>query len=162
MEPSIKSKKKKDPVYGLKTPDDQSYDIRFVGDSESIFTKSRVEPKELEERALRIHEKYDPEEEFLRYEYSYNASISSAIHQEMVKKYILSDKNPPERDMAQLDACLDALEHRRRVAYLEGEGYTYNRTKNHLAKTHHALKEYDQLDDSQKKRIFSPGDIQNE
>ena len=63
----------------------QGYDISFVGDIESAYSRDAVLFSELEKVALARHMKWGAEEEFWRIEYCYRSSIASAIH----KKYKL-------------------------------------------------------------------------
>ena len=124
----------------------QGYDISFVGDIESAYSRDAVLFSELEKVALARHMKWGAEEEFWRIEYCYRSSIASAIH----KKYKLycgvpgSEKEPCDRNEEERQ-LLRRLEHKRWNAYMRSEGYVYNETRNDLAKAHNCLKPFSEL-----------------
>lgn len=124
----------------------QGYDISFVGDIESAYSRDAVLFSELEKVALARHMKWGAEEEFWRIEYCYRSSIASAIH----KKYKLycgvpgAEKEPCDRNEEERQ-LLCRLEHKRWNAYMRSEGYVYNETRNDLAKAHNCLKPFSEL-----------------
>ncbi len=124
----------------------QGYDISFVGDIESAYSRDAVLFSELEKVALARHMKWGAEEEFWRIEYCYRSSIASAIH----KKYKLycgvpgAEKEPCDRNEKERQ-LLRRLEHKRWNAYMRSEGYVYNETRNDLAKAHNCLKPFSEL-----------------
>ena len=124
----------------------QGYDISFIGDIESAYSRDAVLFSELEKVALARHMKWGAEEEFWRIEYCYRSSIASAIH----KKYKLycgvpgAEKEPCDRNEEERQ-LLRRLEHKRWNAYMRSEGYVYNETRNDLAKAHNCLKPFSEL-----------------
>ncbi len=128
----------------------QGYDISFVGDIESAYSRDAVLFSELEKVALARHMKWGAEEEFWRIEYCYRSSIASAIH----KKYKLycgvpgAEKEPCDRNEEERQ-LLRRLEHKRWNAYMRSEGYVYNETRNDLAKAHNCLKPFSELSEKE-------------
>lgn len=131
--------------------DTPAYEIEFVGDIKTSYSKEVILNSEVEKKALARHLLWGSEESFWEYEYNYRSSVASAIHQKM--KLLLNipyanvepDKRPEkERDM------LRKLEHCRWSAYVRSEGYTRGEIRNDLAKKHPCLVPYDDLSDEEK------------
>lgn len=142
----------KELLKGIKNFKGQDYNIDFIGDIESSYSKNVLLNSEIEKKALARHKAWGgTEEDFWRYDYNYRASIASVIHKQM--KILCQmpgiEKKPSERaEDERLN--LRILEHRRWNAYMRSEGYVYGGTiekqgRNDLAKMHNFLVPFDEL-----------------
>lgn len=142
----VKDAEKKRALEGIKNYSGQYYDIDFVGDIQNFYTVGNVIGSDLEKEALKRHLHWGAQEEFWRYEYNYRSSVASALHRKM--KIICEipgiEKAPEERSQGER-LNLRMLEHRRWNAYMRSEGYTYDKQRDNLAKTHPCLLTYEAL-----------------
>ena len=136
----------------------QSYDIAFIGDKESSYSREMIMESELEQTALQRHLKWGKEDDFWNYEYNYRSSVASAIHMRarILCGIAAADKREDELTVAERDA-IETLEHRRWNAYMRAEGYVYSGSKdpasrNDLAKMHHDLVDYASLSEEDKRK----------
>ena len=137
----------------------QPYDIQFIGDVESSYTEEVIVGTELERQALSRHLKENrPEEDFWNFEYNYRSSVASAIHFKARVLCGIKGAGKREEDLtADERQIIESLEHRRWNAYMRAEGYIYSgssdpATRNDLAKMHHDLVSFDQLDEAEKRK----------
>lgn len=137
----------------------QPYNIDYIGDIRLEYSESVIINSELESIALERHKKWGDEESFWAYEYNYNSSVASVIHKKA--RDICGVKgtdtlNNPNQSIDALSAderdSLQCLEHRRWNAYMRAEGYVYGYPRDDIAKTHHCLKPYYDLDPSDRKK----------
>lgn len=145
----------------------EKYKIQFIGALNKMYSIDSVKTTDLEKKALGIHmngEWYQGNEEddtshgaeknkqkkkeFSEYEYYYNSSISTAIHNELKKNIldIIDDQGRLKPDKEELVA---ELEHRRWNAYMRTEGFIYSPYRNDLGKMHNDLKSYDELSEEE-------------
>lgn len=113
------------------------YDIEFIGDLKSTYTREVILSSELEAEALERHKKWGSEEDFWKYEYNYKSSEAAAIHIKARKACGQFSGVSSESEKC--------LEHRRWNAYMRSEGFVYSSKRNNLAKTHHDLVSYYEL-----------------
>ena len=141
----------------------QSYDIKFIGDTASFYSERVIIDSAVENDAFARHCAYcngdkDREEEFWRYEYCYRSSTASAIHAEARKKCGIKGAFKKEEELeGDEKITIELLEHRRWNAYMRAEGYVYSgspekSSRNDLAKMHHNLVEYSSLSESDKRK----------
>ena len=135
---------------GLHNYRGQSYDIDYIGDRQSSYSEDVIMYMEVEDLALQRHLKWGDEQDFWKFDYNYRSSIASAIHHEMKIQCGIpgADQAPDERSDADRVA-LRILEHRRWNAFMRSEGYSYNPVRNVLAKTHHCLVPFWELDEKE-------------
>ncbi len=154
---------------GAKNFKAQPYNIDYIGDIETLYSKNVILNSELEKEAFSIHLKYGlPENfsslsdderhriffalkrEFYSYEYNYRSSMASALHLKARIACGLYDSGTAEDIRS-----LSMLEHRRWNAYMRTEGYVFSgkmekSTRNDMAKMHHLLVPFDELTDAEK------------
>ncbi len=124
----------------------QSYDIDFIGNIESIYSANTILGTKIVLEGLARHKKWGTEESFWKYEYNSKSSVASAIHKyaKLTCKIPGADKPAGERSPDE-KYNIRRLEHRRWNAYMRSEGYTYSEKRNDLAKTHNCLIPFDKL-----------------
>lgn len=134
-----------------------SYDIHFVGDLQSSYSKETIVDSQLHQIALQRHLRWGDESSFWAYEFNFHSSVAAAIHLKMrsVCKMPWAGKTEAELTIQERDA-LERLEHRRWNAYMRSEGYRHSgsvdkSSRNDLAKLHNNLVPYDQLPDKIKR-----------
>ena len=138
---------------GIKNFKGQTYDIDFIGDIETSYCEDVILGSAVELEALSRHLSGGyPEDAFWNYEYNYRSSIATTIHYYARiacgipgAGKLDSELTDEERDI------LEILEHKRWVAYVRGEGYIENETRNDLAKMHNNLVPYGKLKHSIKR-----------
>lgn len=142
----VRETEKAKALQGIKNYSGQEYNIHFFGDLETSFSETVILNSELEEMALKRHKRWGAEEDFWKYEYNYQSSIASVIHQKAKNLCGISgiDKNPDERNEHDKWA-IRILEHRRWNAYMRAEGYVFAEKRNNLAKTHPCLVKFADL-----------------
>ncbi len=154
----IKSTAKKEALEHAANYSNQPYDVQYIGDTESLYTKNVIINSDLENEALQRHLRWGQEDDFWRFDYNHNSSMASALHLR-VKKLLdipgikLSPDQRTERDKL----MLRKLEHRRWNAYMRSEGYVYSgsldkSSRNNLGKMHHCLVTFDLLSDKEKQK----------
>ena len=132
----------------------QTYDIDLIGDMKSLYSVSAIIRTKYEHEALSRHMKWGGEKSFWEFEYNYNSSIASAIHSKAKKKLDIpgtevdseTRKVKYEKNFDVIDR-LRRLEHRRWNAYMRTEGYSFGKKRDDLAKLHHCLVPFDELDE---------------
>ncbi len=128
----------------------QAYDIDFVGDVNSLYSKNVIIASELEKDAFARHISYcngDKEQEnnFWKYEYCYRSSIATAVHAKARIECGIPGAGKTEAEMTEYERdTLAALEHRRWEAYMRADGYVYSgspdrSSRNDLGKMHNNL-----------------------
>jgi len=143
---------------GIKNYRGQSYDIDFIGDLASSYTRTVIMDSELEEEALQRHLKWGQEEEFWTYEYNYRSSVASAIHLHARIQCGIPGADKKEEELTEEErSIIETLEHRRWNAYMRSEGYVYSGSKdkasrNDLARQHHDLVDYSSLLEEEKRK----------
>lgn len=142
---------KKEALNGITNFKKQQYQIDFIGDMKSSYSKSVILNSDIEQEALKRHMKWGAESEFWQYDYNYKSSVASAIHYKMKKLCGIPgiEKAPQDRSEEEIWP-IRILEHRRWNAYMRSEGYVYGGTieregRNDLAKLHNCLVPFDQL-----------------
>ncbi len=136
----------------------QPYGIEFVGDLETSYSEAVILNSELEAAALRRHLKWGKEEEFWQYEYNYNSSVASALHQRARVACGIPGADKREEDLSEEErTTIERLEHRRWNAYMRSEGYVYSgspdkSSRSDLGKMHHDLVDYASLNDEEKRK----------
>lgn len=140
-----------------------SYDIDFIGDIESSYSREVVVDSELCRAALERHLKWGQEREFWAYEFNFHSSVAAAIHLRLRKLCGMpgSDKQEHELTLEERDA-LEILEHRRWNAYMRGEGYVYSgstdkASRNDLARAHNDLVPFEGLTEAEKRKDSAIG-----
>lgn len=143
------------------------YKIEFVGDRDTLYSSDIIIDSTLEKEALAIHERYmtdaakaeDPDRiSFYGYEYNYNSSMASAIHNSVREKLKVPGAGKEEGSLSQAELdFIEVLEHRRWNAYMRSEGYVYSGSKdkasrNNLGKMHHNLVCYEDLPEEDKRK----------
>lgn len=128
-----------------------SYDIHFIGDLQSSYSRENIVDSQLHQIALQRHLRWGDEKEFWAYEFNFHSSIATAIHLKMRRVCGMpwAGKTQAELTDEERDA-LERLEHRRWNAYMRSEGYSYSgslekSSRNDLAKLHNNLVPYDDL-----------------
>lgn len=136
----------------------QRYDIDWIGDIASSFSEKVILNSELEDEALRLHQKWGKEEEFWQYEYNYRSSTASALHRAARTACGIPGADKPEGELTEEERdVIERLEHRRWNAYMRSEGYVYSgsrekSSRNDLAKMHHDLVDYAALTEEEKRK----------
>lgn len=154
----IYSTDEKQALSGITNYRGQSYDIEFIGDTNTSYSEAVIMNSELEADALRRHLKWGKEEEFWQYEYNYNSSVASAIHMKARIACGIPGATKKEEDLTEEERkTIEALEHRRWNAYMRSEGYIYSgspkeSSRNDLAKMHHDLVDYSSLAEEEKRK----------
>ncbi len=143
------------------------YKIDFVGDRDTLYSADIIIDSSLEKEALAIHERYmssddkkeDPDRiSFWGYEYNYNSSMASAIHNSVRVKLNVPGAGKEEGSLNQKELdFIEVLEHRRWNAYMRSEGYVYSgskdkKSRNNLGKMHHNLVCYEDLPEEDKRK----------
>ena len=162
-------------IYNPTSP--QHYDSKYVvfstGDIVSNYSEECLLNSELEHLALERHLKYvkkvvehadiseeekekkiqSEEESFWKIDYNYRSSIASAIHTEYKHKLgtpgiekDLADRTEDEKWFYRY------LEHQRWNAYVRSEGFVFAPVRDKVAKTHHLLIPFDELDQSEQEK----------
>lgn len=128
-----------------------SYDIHFIGDLQSSYSRENIVDSQLYQVALQRHLRWGDERDFWAYEFNFHSSVAAAIHLKMRKVCGMpwAGKTEAELNDAERDA-LERLEHRRWNAYMRSEGFVYSgsiekSSRNDLAKLHNNLVPYDDL-----------------
>lgn len=142
---------KKNSMTGITNHRNQQYNIDFLGDLSSCFSKKVILNSILEQKALARHLKWGKEDEFWKYSYNYNSSIASVIHRKLKKMCGMAgiEKSVDERSEEE-KVNLRILEHKRWNAYVRSQGYVYGGTveksgRNDMAKTHNCLVSFSKL-----------------
>ncbi len=143
------------------------YKIEFVGDRDTLYSADIIIDSGLERAALDIHERHmsdeakaeDPDRiTFWGYEYNYNSSMASAIHNAVRIEMGVPGAGKDEDSLTEEEkAFIEVLEHRRWNAYMRSEGFVYSGSKdkasrNNLGKMHHNLVCYEELPDEDKRK----------
>ncbi len=125
----------------------QMYDIKFIGDLQSLYSKEVIINRELEDEAKQIHLQWGEEGLFWRNEYNYSSSQASALHARarIACKLQGADKHPDELSDEEKE-LIGKIEHRRWSVYMRSEGYVYGERRNDLGQQHHDLVDYSSLD----------------
>lgn len=124
----------------------QPYNISFIL-PEKIYTYENILNVELEKMGKKMYLTWCGStnggtfDDFYNYEFNYRSSIAASTFWEIRKKHNqnieVSDKN-------------QRLEHWRWNAYMRSEGFRYAPERNDIAKEHHNLVPYDELDEKTK------------
>ena len=133
---------------------DQPYNIECIGSYESTYSYEFVINSELEKAAIAVHMRYDVSTmSFFSYAYNFRSSCASAVHEKVRSELGVngSNKKASERTPEEISAT-EVLEHKRWSAWIRSEGYIYNPVRNDLAKTHHDLKYFSDLDEATKRK----------
>lgn len=150
-------------LQGIKNFKGQSYDIEFIGDSESSYAVDVIIDSELEDDALARHLKWGAEEDFWNYEYNYRSSTASAIHMKARIKCGIPGADKKTEDLTEDEKnTIEILEHKRWNAYMRAEGYVFSgstdkSSRNDLAKMHHDLVDFSLLTDEEKRKDSNVG-----
>lgn len=140
-----------------------SYDIDFIGDIESSYSREVIVDSELCKAALERHLKWGQEREFWAYEFNFHSSIAAAIHLRLRKLCGMPGSDKQERELTPEERdALEILEHRRWNAYMRGEGYVYSgstdkASRNDLAKAHNDLVPFEGLTEEEKRKDSAIG-----
>ena len=154
----VKSTAKKEALENATNYSNQPYDIQYVGDAESLYSRNVIINSDLETEALNRHLRWGKEDDFWRFDYNHNSSMASALHTKLKKALdipgarVLPDQRSEEEKIA-----LRKLEHRRWNAYMRTEGYVFSgslekRSRNNLGKMHHCLVTFDLLSPEEKQK----------
>ena len=142
---------KKDYVVNATNFKGQKYDIECIGSYEESYTYEFIVDSKLETEALKAHARYCKQnselQAFFAYSYNFRSNCATVIHKEARKALNIhgSASKSNELTQEQIDA-IEVLEHRRWSAWIRSEGYSYNPTRNDLAKYHHDIRLFDELD----------------
>jgi len=154
----VYNSQQKQALRGLKNFKGQEYDIEFIGDTDSSYTRDVIIDSELEREALRRHMKWGAEEEFWNYEYNYRSSVASAIHMRARVKCGIPGADKREEELTPEERFgIESLEHRRWNAYMRAEGYVFSgssdkSSRNDLGKMHHDLVDFASLTEEEKRK----------
>ena len=154
----VKSTAKKEALENATNYSNQPYDIQYVGDAESLYSRNVIINSDLETEALNRHLRWGKEDDFWRFDYNHNSSMASALHTKLKKALdipgarVLPDQRSEEEKIA-----LRKLEHRRWNAYMRTEGYVFSgslekRSRNNLGKMHHCLVTFDLLSQEEQQK----------
>lgn len=112
------------------------YEIDFTGDMKMLYSMDVILHSELEQEGLKIHKKWNKDEEssFWLYEYNYLSSVSTAVY------------NKVRDELDDVFADINKMEQRRWNYYMYTCGYLYSgspekSSKDDMAKLHNALVE---------------------
>lgn len=136
---------KKEALSGVLNFNGQSYDIDFIGDVKSSYSKEVILDSDVESAALERHLHWGKESTFWQYDYNYKSSVASAIHRKMkILCGIPGIEKVPENRTEEELWNIRILEHCRWNAYMRSEGYVYagsveKSARNDLAKMHNCL-----------------------
>ena len=136
-------------VDGVTNFKNQCYNIHIIGDLDHFYSVETLMNFKLENTAKAAHCLHYPESTFWKYEYNYRSSLARALHTKFRRIMLM--------DTAE-------VEHKRWNAYMRTEGYQYSGStqhisKNDLGKLHHDLVPFVVLDDDEKKKDESKGDV---
>ena len=143
---------------GITNYRNQAYNVDFIGDRNTSYSKEAIMDSKLENDALQRHLKWGNEEEFWQYEYNYNSSVASAIHMKARVACGIPGATKKEEDLTDEERkIIETLEHRRWNAYMRSEGYIYSgssekSSRNDLAKMHNDLVDYSSLTEEEKRK----------
>ena len=141
----------KESINGVTNFKNQNYNIHIIGDLDHFYSVDTLMNFELENIAKAEHCSNYPESTFWKYEYYYRSSLARALHTK-VRRALLVDNAE--------------LEHKRWNAYMRTEGYQYSgnsqdaTTRNDLGKLHHDLVPFVELNDDEKKKDETKGNIE--
>lgn len=147
----VKSTAKKEALENATNYSNQPYDIQYVGDAESLYSRNVIINSDLETEALNRHIRWGKEDDFWRFDYNHNSSMASALHTKLKKALdITGARVLPDQRSEEEKVALRKLEHRRWNAYMRTEGYVFSgslekRSRNNLGKMHHCLVTFDLL-----------------
>ena len=133
---------------------DQPYGIECIGSYENTYSYDFVINSPLEKAAIGVHTRYDSSTMSLfSYAYNFRSSCASAIHEKVRSELGIngSNKKASERTPEEISAT-EVLEHKRWSAWIRSEGYIYNPVRNDLAKTHHDLRYFSDLDEATRRK----------
>ena len=141
---------KKEFVSKAKNFKNQDYDIVCIGSYETTYSYDFVINSELEKEAIKAHKRYCHNDEemasLFSYAYNFRSSCASVIHKKARVALKIHGADKPANQLTQDDIeKTEILEHRRWAAYVRSEGYITGH-RNDLAKMHHDLVLFDQLD----------------
>ena len=136
-------------VDGVTNFKNQCYNIHIIGDLDHFYSVETLMNFKLENIAKAAHCLHYPESTFWKYEYNYRSSLARALHTKFRRIMLM--------DTAE-------VEHKRWNAYMRTEGYQYSGSTQHisrndLGKLHHDLVPFVVLDDDEKKKDESKGDV---
>ena len=132
----------------------QSYGIECIGSYEHTYSYEFVINSQLEKAAIGVHTRYDSSTMSLfSYAYNFRSSCASAIHEKARAELGVngSNKKANERTPEEITAT-EILEHKRWSAWIRSEGYIYDPVRNDLAKTHHDLRFFSDLDETTRRK----------
>lgn len=140
---------------------EQPYEIEYIGDIASTYTREAIFDGELNKNALSLHNGREARREpndkrSWNYEYNFRSSLAAAIHLKMrIYCQIPGIMKKAGEVTKQEKYVLESLEHRRWNAYMRAEGYIYSGsteygTRDDLGKMHPDLTEFDKLPDKEK------------
>ena len=137
---------------GLKSIKGDDYGIKLVGDFESCYTVREIEQSDLETEGLKCHLRWSKTAEdkaaakrlFEKFEYYRRSSSSEALHAMFRRELGLV----PGANGGALDEAITETEHKRWNAFMRAEGYVGGRVKDDVAKTHHDLVPFEELDEA--------------
>ncbi len=142
----VYSTEKKRTFSNMSTFNNLKYDIDFIGDLDSKYSIDVVLNSDLENKCIIRHEDAKSTDDFWKYEYNYRSSIASVMHQRMKRLCKISAASKYKKDRTAEEAYqFSVIEHRRWNAYMRSEGYCCGEEKNHLAKTHPCLIDFEAL-----------------
>ena len=136
---------------GLKSIKGEDYGIKLVGDFESCYTVGEIEQSDLEAEGLKCHLRWSTTTEdkekakklFEKLEYYRRSSSSEALHAIFRRSLGLV----PGAEGGALDDAIAETEHKRWNAFMRAEGYVGGKAKDDIAKTHHDLIPFEELDE---------------
>ncbi len=152
----VKSSRQKKALADIKNFRGQAYHIDFIGDLESTYTGDVVLDSGLEPDTVGIHRAWGSEETVWTYEYNYRSSVAAAIHNKAKRHCGIPGAGGEELTDSRR-GTIEALEHRRWLAYMRSEGYVFSgsedrSSRNDLAKMHHNLVPYEKLIEEDKRK----------
>lgn len=134
------------------------YEIDFVGDMRSSYSRETIVESQLYQAALERHLKWGDERDFWAYEFNFHSSVAAAIHLKMRKLCGMPGSGKKDTELTTWERDrLEVLEHRRWNAYMRSEGYIYSGStdkgsRNDLAKMHNDLIPFEGLDEEEKRK----------
>lgn len=134
------------------------YDIDFIGDLRTSYSRENIVENQLYQVALERHLKWGIENDFWAYEFNFNSSVAAAIHLRMRRLCGIPGADKKEGELTQEERDnLEVLEHRRWNAYMRSEGFIYSgstdkASRNDLAKIHNDLIPFEGLDEEEKRK----------
>lgn len=133
-------------VVDIKNHKKQQYDISFIL-PEKIYTYDKILNVELEKMGKKMYLTWSGSanggdfDDFYNYEFNYRSSIAASTFWQIRKNLGLNTDVTNENQR---------LEHWRWNAYMRSEGFRYAPARNDIAKEHHNLVLYDELDEKTK------------